>query len=149
MNIDEKRKKITDQWIQKAANDLKNAEHTLKLDKECPFDTICFHAQQCVEKLLKAVLTFHGIAFPKSHDLTELRVLLPKPAQNEIDASELAEINPYAIETRYPGEYEVPSREEAEKAVQIARSIQNKIKKIFQLDAGLDKEENNKDAVKR
>jgi HEPN domain-containing protein len=38
------------EWIGKAENDLKNATHTLKLGKECPTDTVCFHAQQCVEK---------------------------------------------------------------------------------------------------
>ena len=43
------------QWLQKASHDLINAEHTLKLpDDECPLDTVCFHAQQCAEKYLKA-----------------------------------------------------------------------------------------------
>ena len=44
-------------------NDLKNAAHTLKL-AECPTDTVCFHAQQCVEKYLKASLVVLEIAFP-------------------------------------------------------------------------------------
>jgi HEPN domain-containing protein len=34
------------QWIQKAENDLRNAEHTIKMNPEvCPYDTVCFHAQ--------------------------------------------------------------------------------------------------------
>ena len=41
------------QWVAKAENDLRNAEHTLTLQEECPFDTVCFHAQQCAEKYLK------------------------------------------------------------------------------------------------
>lgn len=131
MNTDEKGKEVADQWVQRAKNDLKNAEHTLKLDDECPLDTVCFHAQQCVEKLLKAVLTFHGIVFPKSHDLTELHALIPKPILENIDVSELAEMNPYAVETRYPGEYEIPTREEAEKAVQFARSMRDQMKKLL------------------
>lgn len=45
-------------WIEKADNDLRNAEHTLLLTDDCPFDTACFHAQQCVEKCLKAVLVW-------------------------------------------------------------------------------------------
>lgn len=43
-------------WIKKAEGDLKTAEHTLTLKERCPFDTVCFHAQQCAEKYLKALL---------------------------------------------------------------------------------------------
>lgn len=32
-------------------------------------DVVGFHAQQTVEKAVKAVLVLHGIAFPRSHDL--------------------------------------------------------------------------------
>ena len=38
---------VVRQWVQKAEHDLKNAEHTLTLEDDCPFDTVCFHAQQC------------------------------------------------------------------------------------------------------
>ena len=34
------------EWLQKAENDLVTAAHTLKLGKDCPTDTVCFHAQQ-------------------------------------------------------------------------------------------------------
>ena len=40
--------------------------------EEIPWDTVGFHAQQCSEKYLKALLLFHRINFPKIHDLTEL-----------------------------------------------------------------------------
>lgn len=43
-------------WIKKAEGDLKTAEHALTLKERCPFDTVCFHAQQCAEKYLKALL---------------------------------------------------------------------------------------------
>jgi HEPN domain-containing protein len=45
---------IVRQWVQKAENDLTNATFTLKLGAACPTDTVCFHAQQCVEKYLSA-----------------------------------------------------------------------------------------------
>ncbi len=56
-------------WIVKAENDLKTAAHTLKLGRDCPTDTVCFHAQQCVEKYFKACLVLEGVDFPKTHDL--------------------------------------------------------------------------------
>ncbi len=34
--------------------------------------TICFHAQQAVEKYLKAFLAFHDIDFPRTHDVDYL-----------------------------------------------------------------------------
>jgi len=40
---------VVREWVVKAENDLKTAAHTLKLKEECPTDTVCFHAQQCVE----------------------------------------------------------------------------------------------------
>jgi HEPN domain-containing protein len=64
-------------WVEKAENDILNIENNLA-SKEIPWDTVGFHAQQCGEKYLKALLVFHQIDFPKIHDLTELCVLLPK-----------------------------------------------------------------------
>jgi HEPN domain-containing protein len=66
------------EWATKGDNDLKNAVHTLKLGKECPTDTVCFHAQQCVEKYLKAFLAALGKPFPRTHDIESLVLLIPK-----------------------------------------------------------------------
>ncbi len=41
-------------WLAKAENDLKTAVVALTLGGDCPTDTVCFHAQQCVEKYIKA-----------------------------------------------------------------------------------------------
>jgi HEPN domain-containing protein len=37
-----------------------------------PFDTVCFHAQQCVEKYLKSWLVFRCMNVPRSHDFVIL-----------------------------------------------------------------------------
>ena len=54
---------VVSEWVEKAENDLKNAAHTIKMGEDCPTDTVCFHAQQCVEKYLKAFLVSTGIDF--------------------------------------------------------------------------------------
>ena len=41
---------VISEWGIKAENDLTTAAHTLKLGGDCPTDTVCFHAQQCVDK---------------------------------------------------------------------------------------------------
>jgi uncharacterized membrane protein (Fun14 family) len=64
-----------------------------------------FHAQQAVEKLIKAVLVARGVAFMKSHALSYLIGLIE---ENEIEApEELAKadvLSPWAVEFRYEGD---------------------------------------------
>ena len=58
-------------WFKKAENDLRTAEHTMTMN-DPPYDTVCFHAQQCAEKYIKGFLTFHEIDFPKTHSIEDL-----------------------------------------------------------------------------
>lgn len=48
--------------LKKAANDLVAARATLAT--ETATDTICFHAQQAVEKSLKAILALYDVEYP-------------------------------------------------------------------------------------
>jgi len=43
------RDRVVAQWVQKAENDIRNAEYILTMGEDCPFDPVCFHAQQCIE----------------------------------------------------------------------------------------------------
>lgn len=58
-------------WLTKAQNDLLNIENNLA-GKQIPWDTVCFHAQQAGEKLLKAFLVHHDQMPPRTHDLVAL-----------------------------------------------------------------------------
>ncbi|MGD2108555.1 MAG: HEPN domain-containing protein [Phycisphaerae bacterium] len=61
-----------EEWIAKAEGDFRTAEREVQAD-ECPnYGAVCFHCQQCVEKLLKAVLIEHGTRPPRIHDLLVL-----------------------------------------------------------------------------
>lgn len=116
------------QRIERAEEDLTNAEHTLTLHEHCPLTTVCFHAQQCAEKYLKALLTFHTVPFPKTHDLAELLRLVPETGSLTIPLKEIVVINRYAIEARYPGDWEPITRTEAERAVVIARTVRSAVR---------------------
>jgi HEPN domain-containing protein len=116
------------QWVERAEEDLTNAEHTLTLQEHCPLTTVCFHAQQCAEKYLKALLTFHAVPFPKTHDLAELLRLVPETGAPAMSLKELAIINRYALEARYPGDWEPIARVEAERAVAIARTVRSAVR---------------------
>ncbi|HLC20625.1 MAG TPA: HEPN domain-containing protein [Candidatus Methylomirabilis sp.] len=116
------------QWVGKAEHDLRNAEYTLTLKEDCPFDTVCFHCQQCVEKYLKALLIAHAIDPPKIHDLGTLWKLIPSEAGLGLEASQIVPLNRYTVEARYPGDWEEITRAAAEVAVAIAREAREAVR---------------------
>ncbi len=79
---------IARDWVQKGENDLKNATHALGMRKDCPTDTVCFHAQRCVEKYLKAFLVLKRIDFPKTHGIKERIALLPSNTRPKLAPEE-------------------------------------------------------------
>jgi HEPN domain-containing protein len=117
-------------WVIKAEHDLLNIENNLAA-REIPWDTVGFHAQQCAEKYLKALLVSRHIDPPKIHDLTELYALLPDGLLVGFNARSLEELNPYSIEGRYPGVWEPVERAEALRAVEVARAIRQAIRRIL------------------
>ena len=116
------------QWVERAEHDLRTADHTLTIEDDCPFDTICFHAQQCVEKYMKACLVFNSIDFPKTHDLLILLKLMEKAHPLGLDLGEVQPLNRYSIEARYPGDWEPITRSEAEAAVSVARNVRDRVR---------------------
>ena len=92
-------------WIEKAEHDLRNAEYVITLEENCPFDTVCFHCQQCAEKYLKALLVLREIEFPKTHDLVPLLNLLCENMQIPLTIQQVQPLNHYSVEARYPGDW--------------------------------------------
>ena len=119
---------IVELWMEKGNHDLVNAKHTLTMTETCPFDTVCFHAQQCVEKYLKALLTYCAVEFNRTHDLTELLPLVPKSLDLSISFNDLSLLNAYSVDIRYPGIEEPLTRDEAEEATAIADGISKLIR---------------------
>jgi len=56
MPADERVVSVVRGWVQKAESDLKTAVLVLHAGEEGLADTVAFHAQQCAEKYLKALL---------------------------------------------------------------------------------------------
>ena len=83
---------------------------------------MCFHAQQCVEKYLKAALVLEGIDFPKTHDLEELIIMVPARRRPSLTSEEQSALTEYATGARYPGWGEI-SLADARRAVTIARRV--------------------------
>jgi HEPN domain-containing protein len=90
------------------------------------YDAAGFHAQQCAEKYLKAILQRESIRIDKIHDLLALlQLCLPAAPKLELYKELLAALNPFAVAFRYPGES--ATRDQAYEAI---RSMK-KLKAIF------------------
>lgn len=95
---------LTLEWIEKAEEDYNMAQLAQQASR--PFhNSICFHAQQCIEKYLKAWLQEANIPVPRTHNLEEfLALILPAlPAWSHWQP-DFKRITEYAVNSRYPGE---------------------------------------------
>jgi len=110
-------------WIAHAQIDLKMGQLGRE-DGEIMFEQVCFHAQQAVEKAMKAVLLARKVDFPLTHDLEALMDIGQKAGitipENLLDIDTLT---PYAVETRYPGYLEEISEEDVAQAIDIAENF--------------------------
>jgi len=88
-------------WLTFAEQDLRMAELALSA---AIFNQTCFHAQQCVEKCLKACLTAGGELVPRTHLIADLVQQLPATAQGTVASleQELLALDQFYIPTRYP-----------------------------------------------
>lgn len=120
------------QWMDYAEEDLRLAEHGLRMESDCPYRLIAYHAQQCAEKYLKAFLVYQRQDFPYTHNISTLMELCREHA-DWADTLEPAEaLTAYAITTRYPGEDEQVSRTEAQQALELAKMVKNTLQKLIQ-----------------
>lgn len=90
-----------------------------------------FHAQQAVEKALKAWLTLRGIQYPMTHDIPRLLSLL-RQSGADIDAfQELDRFTPYAVQARY--EAGDPDEEEALDRPTIVSEVEALLRQVARL----------------
>jgi len=124
-------KRATGEWIDKAEGDYAVAGREFAVAHPV-FDAVCFHAQQCAEKYLKALLQEHGVAFPRTHDLVAL-VALAEGAAPALASlrPELARLTAFAVAPRYPGTS--TTRADADAAMKAARCARNALRMVLGL----------------
>lgn len=121
---------VVREWITKAESDLRAAAYLLEPRGERTTEAVCFHAQQCAEKYVKALLVFRGADFPKTHDLEKLTALLPAALRPRLTVEEERRFFGYATAARYPGSGEIPLAE-AKRAVALARRVRREIRRTL------------------
>lgn len=117
-------------WMAKAEEDFAVVQTLARTRRPAVQNAICFHAQQCAEKYLKALLTRDRIAFPKTHDLLDLLELAKRcDSTTELLRPHLAYLEPYAVNLRYPGEHAI--RTEAQRSTRAIIQIREVLQQIL------------------
>ena len=95
-------KKITSEWLKAASYDLLLIEEIKS--KETLTHIAAFHAQQAIEKSLKAILEEEGTEIPKIHKLKTLFTIAGLPFENDNEVLMVRILDSLYIEARYPGD---------------------------------------------
>jgi HEPN domain-containing protein len=95
-------RKITKQWLLYSIRDLKQAQKILTMGPEMKYGA-AFHAQQCVEKAVKAYLVNYGMRPPRIHDIEKLGQVT---AEINLELAKLVKkskrLTRFAVAYRYP-----------------------------------------------
>ena len=113
--------KVPSDWMRHAFSDLEIAK--IPISGKIRLESLCYHAQQAVEKSIKAVLLRYEVTFPKVHSIERLIDLLPENVERTDDLKASASLTRYAAMLRYPGEFEEATREHYDEAVRLAEAV--------------------------
>lgn len=106
-----------------AQSDLNLAQGARHIADVLP-EHLAFHAQQCAEKAIKAVLLSHNVQFPPTHNIQALIDLCEKGGLDIPEIlEESVELTPYAVEGRYLDLVEPVSESDVDRAIQLATSV--------------------------
>ncbi len=116
---------------------IRNAEEdyltAMQLEPDTTPNSVAFHCQQCIEKYLKALMIQRDLAPGRIHDLIALArgTADVEPAVKHLEP-QLAVLNPYAVDARYPGLEATPR--DAEAALIIMQQLRTDLRELVGLD---------------
>jgi len=96
-------------WFEYAQNDFEAAT-ILSNQLKPKFEIVCYHCQQCAEKMLKGYIAFIGSKLQKVHDLVVLceYCSTSDPTFEKI-LTHCSDLTIYSSEVRYPNVLEIES----------------------------------------
>ncbi len=124
----------TREWITKAKEDFAVVNVLTRQRKKPLWSPVCFHAQQCVEKYLKARLNEASLAIHRTHDLEQLlhHVLTLEPLWAAFLPA-LKRLSDAAVVPRYPGSF--TTKAEAQRALATCKSFRKEARNSLGLPA--------------
>lgn len=118
------------EWVFIAKSDLDSAIYLSDM-KPFPTAIICYHSQQCVEKLLKGFLALNGRPVPKTHNLLMLHKFCCRLDEEfSLILEQCVQLNGYATDIRYPY-FEALTVQDGLLAIQHAQKVMRFYKKIL------------------
>lgn len=121
---------LAEEWVRNAEEDYAMMK---RAQDPTPYpNSICFHAQQCIEKYLKAWLQAANLPVPRTHDLEELLRLSiqTRPAWRTWQTA-FSAFRPFAVDTRYPGH--AATTADAQHALQTCMSVRHAVRLALRL----------------
>ena len=121
-------------WLEIVDQDLRSA--TILIQDSALTPMVAFHAQQAVEKSMKALLEEKEEKIPRTHDLIRLYALCEKHWSLELNQDMLRLLGTLYVETRYPSEIGLlpsgrPTKSEAQEFVDFARETFDAVRQIL------------------
>jgi HEPN domain-containing protein len=93
---------IAKEWFDFGVCDYNAASFLMKM-KPKPLEIICYHCQQCVEKLLKGYIASNGGEVLKTHDLVTLyKICVGFNSSFESVKNQCVDLTDYGVQVRYP-----------------------------------------------
>jgi len=120
-------------WINRAKSNYELSK--AKINNIICFEDLCYQAQQAAEKSLKGLLIYFGVEPEFTHNINKLLSELEKYTEIPDNIKETIKLTNYAVQTRYPAEYEEITKEEYENSLKITKNcldwVENKIKGLI------------------
>ena len=96
------------------------------------YEDLCYQAQQAAEKAIKGLLIYYKVEPQFTHNIGVLLDELGAHVKITDEIKETIKLTKYAVQTRYPGEYDDTTKEDYEESLVIAKKcvewVQNKFK---------------------
>ena len=117
-------------WLFRAREDIAVMNRLSDSEIEFYTSTICFHAQQSVEKYLKTFLVYHDIDFPRTHDVDFLLMECQKIDDTNFDLN-LKSLTEFGVSVRYPDDFYIPSVKETKEYLEIALTVKSVVESLI------------------
>ena len=117
-------------WLYRAREDVAVMKELHDSNQESFTSTICFHAQQAVEKYLKIFLIFHDVDFPRTHDVDFLLMECQK-IDNKSFNIDLKSLTEFGVSIRYPDDFYIPTVKESNEYFELTLTVSDIIEKLI------------------
>ncbi|MCY4402722.1 MAG: HEPN domain-containing protein [Candidatus Poribacteria bacterium] len=122
---------LTIEWVEKAEGDYSVAKENQQGPNPV-HHVICFLAQQCAEKYLKACLQEMNIPIIRTHNLSQLLdLILPAIPDWKVWQADLSKLSDFAVDTRYPAQ--TPSESDVVHAMQTCEMVRLAVREHLKL----------------